>query len=166
MTPKARILVVIGDPALDDVPQPERAALRARFTTIVRYAISAWEITDIYHCAQESGPERWLSEFMLAMVATTNCKERAFPKGRFEFGPMRNNKMVAAIQQQLDDGARALVLYFKGSFNGTETTEDLKRKCGSIKLRVIELSWIPPQETKSQDGPAKPVREETRDQTA
>jgi len=137
-----RILIVIGDPALDDVEQS--TSLRSRFTTILRHALGSWSISDIYFTAQDAGPERWLAEFLRALNATYAVRE--FPKGRFEFGPMRNNRMVAAIQTELDEGARAMVLYFQGPLLGTSSTQDLARKCESIKVKVITLSWNPKDE--------------------
>jgi hypothetical protein len=133
------VLVIIGDPELDD---PEyRAALRARFTIIVKHVIGAWKIDRFYHSASPMGPERWLAEMGDSGVIVTPL--RAFPKSQWEFCFVRNSRMVNELRRELESGNRVLALYFRGPLKGTKNTEDIANKLSEIGVRSILLPWVP-----------------------
>lgn len=137
-----RILIIIGDPALE---APEhRAMLRARFTTIVRHVVELWNVTKIVNPLLDEGPNRWVSE--LGAVLPPTCVETAYPKGRFELGWVRNTRLMFAVSADRALGAKAVALYFKGPWRGIESADDLARKCKSAGIKVIDFDWHPDNE--------------------
>lgn len=138
-----RILIVIGDPHLEQ--DDHRRVVRPRFTAIIRHAIDTWAITKVFH-PEEAGPNRWLNEFCSASLDTSKHREMMFPKGRFEFGHVRNTRMLCTLRSEMELGARCIALYFKGPFLGSSSADDLARKCLDAGIKVIEFCWHPDNE--------------------
>lgn len=142
-TSAARILIVIGDPGLDE-PQ-HRALVRGRFTTVIRHAVELWGITEIVNPALPEGPNRWTQE--LGVVVPPSCEVRNYAMGQFEISRVRNSRLISAVLEQRALGARVVALYFKGPMLRCGSGDDLARKCESASIRVFDLQWRPENET-------------------